>query len=42
MPVNGPVAEVPRACCDDGGTVIYLGEVSYQGDYIHLDMDLRP
>jgi GntR family transcriptional regulator len=27
---------------DPGGTVIYLAEVTYRGDYVHLDMDLRP
>jgi GntR family transcriptional regulator len=42
MPVNAPVAEVRRVCCDDSGTVIYLGEVTYRGDYIHLEMDLKP
>ena len=24
------------------GTVIYLAEVTYRGDYIHLEMDLKP
>jgi hypothetical protein len=24
------------------GTVIYLADVSYRGDYIHLEMDLKP
>jgi GntR family transcriptional regulator len=23
-------------------TVIYLGEVTYRGDFIHLEMDLKP
>jgi hypothetical protein len=23
-------------------TVIYLAEVNYRGDYIHLDMNLKP
>lgn len=40
--VNAPVAEVRRVCSDPAGTVIYLGEVTYRGDYIHLEMDLRP
>ena len=43
LPVNAPVAEVRRvlpAIAD--GTVIYLGEVTYRGDYIHLEMDLKP
>lgn len=42
MPVNAPVAEVRRVCQDSAGTVIYLGEVTYRGDYIHLEMDLKP
>ena len=41
MPVNAPVAEVRRVCRDPAGTVIYLGEVTYRGDYIHLEMDLK-
>ena len=28
--------------CAPDGTVIYLAEVSYRGDYIHLEMDLKP
>ena len=42
MPVNAPVAEVRRVCRDKAGTVIYLGEITYRGDYIHLEMDLKP
>jgi GntR family transcriptional regulator len=40
--VNTPVAEVRRVCAAPDGTVIYLGEVTYRGDYIHLEMDLKP
>lgn len=40
--VNGPVAEVRRVCTAPDGTVLYLGEVTYRGDYIHLEMDLKP
>lgn len=42
VPVNSPTAEVRRVCVDPDGTVIYLGEVTYRGDYIHLDMNLKP
>ncbi|HWB47073.1 MAG TPA: GntR family transcriptional regulator [Hyphomicrobiaceae bacterium] len=42
IPVNAPIAEVRRIMCDPTNTVIYLAEVSYRGDYIHLEMDLRP
>ena len=39
---NGPVAEVRRVCTAPDGTVLYLGEVTYRGDYIHFEMDLKP
>ncbi|MEO8535994.1 MAG: GntR family transcriptional regulator [Betaproteobacteria bacterium] len=42
IPASAPVAEVRRICQDAAGTVIYLGEVTYRGDYIHLEMDLKP
>lgn len=37
---SAPVALVRRVFCDPGGTVIYLGELTYRGDFIRLDMDL--
>ena len=40
--VNAPVAEVRRICIAKDGTVLYLGEVTYRGDYIHFEMDLKP
>jgi GntR family transcriptional regulator len=40
--VNAPVAEVRRICQARDSTVLYLGEVTYRGDYIHLEMDLKP
>lgn len=40
--VNAPVAEVRRVFRAPDGTVLYLGEVTYRGDYIHLEMDLKP
>lgn len=40
--VNAPVAEVRRVFNDAEGTVVYLGEVTYRGDFIHLEMDLKP
>jgi GntR family transcriptional regulator len=42
IPLNTPMAEVRRVLCDETGTIIYLADVSYRGDYIHLEMDLRP
>ena len=38
--VSAPVAEVRRVICSPDGTVIYLGELTYRGDYIRMDMDL--
>ena len=42
VPLNSPVAEVRRVFTATDGTVIYLGEVTYRGDFIRIDMDLRP
>jgi GntR family transcriptional regulator len=42
VPANSPVAEVRRVCRDAHGVVIYLGLVTYRGDYVRLDMDLAP
>lgn len=42
VPVNAPVAEVRRVLCGEDGTVIYLGEATYRGEYIRLEMDLKP
>lgn len=41
VPVNSPVAEVRRVFRAPDDTVVYLGEVTYRGDYIHFEMDLR-
>ena len=38
--VSAPVAEVRRVFCSPDGTVIYLGELTYRGDFIRVDMDL--
>ena len=42
IPVNAPVAEVRRVLCDPNGRVVYLGEATYRGDYVRLEMDLKP
>ncbi len=42
IPLNAPVAEVRRLMRSPDGTVIYVAEVTYRGDYIHLEMDLKP
>jgi len=42
IPLNSPVAEVRRVFTAKDRTVIYLGEVTYRGDFVRIDMDLRP
>ena len=37
---SAPVAEVRRVFCAPDGTVIYLGELVYRGDFIRVDMNL--
>jgi GntR family transcriptional regulator len=38
--VSAPVAEVRRVFCAPDGTVIYLGELTYRGDFVRMEMDL--
>ena len=42
IPPNAPVAEVRRVFNAPDRTVLYLGEITYRGDYIHLEMNLTP
>lgn len=42
IPVNTPVGEIRRVFNGPDGSVIYLGDAVYRGDYIHLDVDLKP
>ncbi len=42
IPVNTPMAEVRRTLKDSNGVVIYLADVTYRGDAIQLEMDLKP
>lgn len=39
--VNAPVAEVRRVFTGAKRRVIYLGEVTYRGDFIHMEFDLK-
>jgi GntR family transcriptional regulator len=39
--VNAPVAEVRRVFTGPKRRVIYLGEVTYRGDFIHVEFDLK-
>lgn len=38
--VGSPVAEVRRVCVGPDGTVLYLGEITYRGDFIQFEMQL--
>ncbi len=42
VPVNTPIGEVRRVLNAPDRTVLYLGEATYRGDYICLEMDLKP
>lgn len=42
LPFNAPVAEVRRVFRDRSNRIIYLAEVTYRGDAIRVEMDLRP
>jgi len=42
LPMNAPVAEVRRIFKDENNTVIYVADVTYRGDAIRVEMDLKP
>lgn len=42
VPVNTPVGEIRRVFNAPDGSVMYLAEATYRGDYIRLEMDLKP
>jgi GntR family transcriptional regulator len=42
IPLNSPIADVRRVFRSPDNTVIYLAEVTYRGDIVRIDMDLRP
>jgi len=37
---NSPVAEVRRVFTDENGVVVYLGDVTYRGDFVRVEMEL--
>jgi GntR family transcriptional regulator len=39
--INAPVANVRRIFTGTKRRVIYLAEVTYRGDYIHMEFDLK-
>lgn len=40
--INSPVADVRRVFTDSSGRVIYLSLIHYRGDFVRLEMDLKP
>lgn len=40
VPLGAPVGEVRRVFAAADGTVLYLGEVTYRGDFVRIEMDL--
>ena len=42
IPLNAPVAEIRRVVVDGTDTVIYLGDVVYSGDFVRLEIDIKP
>lgn len=39
--LNAPVAQVRRVFTGPGQRVIYLADVTYRGDFVHMEMDLK-
>lgn len=42
VPVNAPVGRVRRVFNAPDDTVIYLAEVTYRGDFVQLEMEMKP
>jgi GntR family transcriptional regulator len=42
VPVNSPVGRVRRVFNAPDDTVIYLAEVTYRGDFVRLEMEMKP
>jgi GntR family transcriptional regulator len=42
VPVNAPVGRVRRVFNAPDGSVLYLAEVTYRGDFVRLEMEMKP
>jgi GntR family transcriptional regulator len=42
IPLNAPTAEARCVVADADGVVIYIGEITYPGDYVKLNIELIP
>jgi len=38
--LNAPIGKLRRIICDKNGVVIYVGDLTYRGDFIRLEMNL--
>lgn len=41
IPVNSPVGMLRRVLCDEKGTAIYIGDITYRGDLVKLEMNMN-
>jgi len=41
IPVNAPVGMLRRVLCDENGTAIYIGDITYRGDLVKLEMNIN-
>ena len=39
--VNAPVGRLRRVLCDEEGTAIYIGDITYRGDLVRLEMNIN-
>ncbi len=39
--VNAPVGRLRRVLCDEEGTAIYIGDITYRGDLVRLEMNMN-
>ena len=41
IPVNAPVGMLRRVLCDENGIAIYVGDITYRGDLVRLEMNMN-
>ena len=41
IPVNAPVGMLRRVLCDENGVAIYIGDITYRGDLVKLEMNIN-
>ena len=40
MPIGVPVGMLRRVICDEDGIAVYVGDLTYRGDMVRMDVDL--